>query len=87
MTLMKCGHAANAHTQDGRPVCAICTGIRPGADEVDDSPPNLAGRTARCSYYDWHCQSQQPSDPSLPFFAHHSDRPFDEYYCGCYGWD
>lgn len=48
--MMKCGCAASA-TMNGKPVCFPCYGIREGADVVDDSPPDLAGRTARCDYY------------------------------------
>lgn len=60
--MMKCGHAANA-THNGKPSCVICAGIHPGAEVVDDSPPSLEGRTARCS-----CGKERPSDQALPFF-------------------
>ena len=34
------------------------------------------------------CHCEQPSDPkALPFFAGHADREFDEFFCGCAGWD
>jgi hypothetical protein len=49
--MMKCGHAAQGTDGDGNPVCVICFGIRSGATEVDDSPPDLTGRMARCVYY------------------------------------
>lgn len=50
--MMKCGHAAHAKDGDGNPCCVICHGISGGLNKiVDDSPPSLAGRTARCSYY------------------------------------
>jgi len=51
MPLMKCGHTAQAVDSDGNPACIICHGITGGATEVDDSPPDLAGRRARCTYY------------------------------------
>jgi hypothetical protein len=47
--MMKCGHAANAHDQDGNPCCVICIGF-PGAKEIDTSR-DLSGRKARCAYY------------------------------------
>lgn len=50
--MMKCGHAANATNQKtGKPSCAICAGLRPEANIIDDDPPDLTGRTARCNYY------------------------------------
>lgn len=34
------------------------------------------------------CQCEQPSlIHKLPFFVHRPDRPHDEFYCGCFGWD
>lgn len=82
-TLMKCGHSANATTQDGAPVCVICLGIVPGADEVDENPPDLEGRTARCVY----CRKERPSAINLAFFEHLPEHDYDRYYCGCYGWN
>lgn len=32
-------------------------------------------------------QAFAASNMNLPFFAHHPDKPVDEYYCGCFGWD
>jgi len=49
--MMKCGHAANAVMDDGKPVCAICYGLDPGAVIIDENPPDLTGRMARCTYY------------------------------------
>ena len=87
--MMKCGHAANATTKDGEgnsvPCCVICTGIDPGAMEIDGSPPSLEGRTARCPYRD--CPSERPSSPDLAFFEMKSDKDHDVYYCGCRGWN
>jgi hypothetical protein len=87
--MMKCGHAANAVNSRNEPVCVICYGIVPGADQVDDAPPDLTGRMARCAY----CRHEQPSSTDLPFFEYgHFERgqrlyDHDEYYCGCRGWD
>lgn len=48
--MMKCGHAANA-TSDGKPACVICAMIDSGWNVVDDSPPDLSQRRARCTDY------------------------------------
>lgn len=89
--MMKCGHQANAHHDDGKPVCAICIGNRADATTVDDSPPDLSKREAYCTQ----CGRTTPSDGSgmkhmylyLPFFAHRPQQARDEFYCGCHGWD
>jgi hypothetical protein len=81
--MMKCGHAANATDSKGNPVCVICIGIDPGAEIVDESPPNLEGRTARCVY----CSCEEPSSPNLPFFEYNPKGEKDTFYCGCRGWD
>jgi hypothetical protein len=46
--MMQCGHAANAISSDGTPVCAICIN-NPGARTIDTTR-NLTDRTAICSY-------------------------------------
>ena len=64
--MMKCGHAANATNGDGKPSCAICIGLRAGADEVDTAPPDLSGRQAKCS-----CGRIEQSDAKrLAFFEY-----------------
>lgn len=75
--LMKCGHSANATSND-KPICVIC-----GCDELADFQPNLTGRKAKCSY----CKKEADSNVNLPFFEYKPDKEYDEYYCGCYGWD
>lgn len=72
----------------------------PAPEEVDDS--DLAGRTARCSYYgstptgNNHagpcgrgkpCMCTEPSSRKLAFFQHQPDKEHDSYYCGCWGWE
>lgn len=81
--LMKCGHSANATTGDGKPVCVICLGVNPGAETIDDSPPSLKDRIARCQT----CGRETESNYSLPFFELRMDKETDSYYCGCRGWD
>ncbi len=86
--MMKCGHAANAQDDKGNPSCVICVGIHPGARIVDDNPPDLAGRIARCAYWQHGgCRSESPSAATLAFFEHLPNEPYDRFYCGCRGWD
>lgn len=81
--MMQCGHRANA-TCKGKPCCVICAQIHPGAYEIDEDAPSLEGRRAKCGC----CGTTRAStDSPLAFFKHCPDKEFDEYYCGCYGWD
>lgn len=82
MTMMKCGHAANAIDGNRDPVCAICLGIHSGATETAVEP-DLTGRVARCM----ECGKITISSTNLPFFEHRPDRPYDSYYNGCKGWE
>lgn len=115
--MMKCGHAANSTTViDGErvPACVICAMI-PGLGDaglvVDDHPPDLSERRARCAYYGTipktrnhesnhgckrgePCLCEEPSDGGekwakygLAFFEHKPKQEYDEFYCGCHGWD
>ena len=90
--LMKCGHAAQGTDRNGNPLCVSCFGIRQGADEVDENPPSLEGRMARCTYYPgggkYHkCAEPKASSTTLAFFSYCPESQFDNYYCGCWGWD
>ena len=50
------------------------------AEYVDD-----AKRKSKCTYG---CKDTiVESKESLPFFKEQKDKEYDEYYCGCYGWD
>jgi len=80
--MMKCGCVATG-TCKGNPVCVTHIGLVPEAEEVAETP-DLTGRTARCA------MALMPISPpiiSLPFFVHRPKEQFDEYYCGCYGWN
>lgn len=84
------------------PACVICVGLDPGATVVAE-PIDLAGRMARCSYHGRvpngrnhgsnrckrgeECLCEEPSSSELAFFAHRPAKEFDEFYCGCWGWD
>ena len=82
-TMMKCGHVALGVDKANKPVCPICIGIRPEAEEIETNLPNLTGRMAKCPY----CPSRRPSQLDLPFFEHLPHEPCDSFYCGCRGWD
>ena len=82
--LMKCGHVAQGiDNKTGKPVCVICIGLNDGADKPVDETPSFEGRKARCFY----CKQVVPSHMTLPFFEYKPKEVFDEYYCGCHGWD
>ena len=60
-------------------VCSVVMGQRLG----------LEGRVAHCTYG---CGSTRPSNITIPFFAtpsrsKNAQPNWDEYYCGCLGWD
>ena len=80
--LMKCGHSVTVEIGFD-PLCPICYGIKPGAVEMDPIQPELIDRRARCSY----CKGECDSSLDLPFFEHRPSYPFDDYYCGCKGWN
>lgn len=81
--LMKCGHTANAvNSVTGKPVCAICVGLTPDAEVVNENPPDLTGRVAKC-----YCGATKPSSFDLAFFEYRPDKAWDSYYCGHAGWD
>jgi len=93
--IMKCGHSANAVCRsDGInnfdppiPSCVICS-----CCEIDESPPDLSNRKAQCAYSEKrdggkHGDPVRSDTANLAFFMHRPDREFDEYYCGCWGWD
>lgn len=76
--LMKCGHTANGTTMDGKPYCVICN-----CKEVREDKPSLEGRKAKCGW----CERMVDSNYNLPFFEYKPNEEYDEYYCGCNGWD
>ena len=82
--LMECGCVAQGTDQDGKPVCVVHIGIHPGAITISNLQPALEGRKAKCCYGN---HGVRDSDLSLAFFVYHPDREFDEYYCGCWGWE
>lgn len=84
--LMKCGHADNATLTTGQeaiPVCAIygCTEIE---KQIENYTEGLEGRYAKCTMGE---HGIVPSRWNLPFFEYRPDNKYDNYYCGCRGWD
>ena len=68
--MMKCGHAANAYNLDtGEPSCVICQGD-PGADQIEENPPDLTNRKARCDYYGKKTGSIGKCSPVMGAFGH-----------------
>ena len=79
--------------QGSLPCCAICA-PRPEAYEIDENPPDLRNRKARCD-----CGKEVSSPFHLPFFEYRGPGSrfvrdldpeglsFDDYYCGHAGWD
>ena len=86
---MKCGHRAQGINSAGKPVCVICIGILPGAEEPSSVVPDLAGREAFCRS----CGAVRLSSIDLPFWERGRWRKGvmqmnqDSYYCGCRGWE
>ena len=83
--MMKCGHSATSNTQEGEPCCLVCY---PREESMIEDPSIneelLAGREATCCYG---MHKIVKSSPNLPFFSYRPKSKYDEYYCGCYGWD
>ena len=84
--LMACGHVAQAIDDAGNPVCAICcpdpksTIVKRTIENMTDG---LEGRKARCAW----CNKKTDSRWDLAFFEYKPNKEYDEYYCGCGGWD
>ena len=75
--IMACGHVANARTKYGKPACAICM-----CEKIGEMP-DLTNRIAKCLL----CGNERDSNIDLPFFEYRPDSEYDNYYCGCMGWD
>ena len=73
--IMKCGHAVNAKTADGKSYCIVCNSTEIGEQ------PDLSNREAKCIC----CDRIEPSDPNNPCFRYCKDQALDECYCGCRG--
>lgn len=64
--MMKCGHAANAIDEKGNPCCVICISINKEAEQIEDNPPDLKGRLAKCGC----CKNKEKSSFGLAFFEY-----------------
>ena len=100
--MMKCGCRANAYTYKDEvqiPSCAIhlCTEIDKTLPDLSNRKARChyygtipKGRNHESNYgckRGEKCLCERLSTDSLPFFQHKPDNPFDEFYCGCWGWD
>lgn len=52
-----------------------------------DPQPDLTGRVAVCGGHKGGPGKEKPSSFALAFFKYQPDKPTDEFYCGCWGWD
>lgn len=85
--MMGCGHAANAVTDDGAPVCAICAGT--GADRnarLVRTPPDLSDRIAWCGHPDHGGHKPQPSSTELAFYEYRGPGSRDATCCAHCGY-
>lgn len=79
--MMKCGcDNAGAYT-NGEKENPIC--ITHNERELMNITIDLKGRLAKCSYG---CKPVQ-SNVNLDFFKYQPEKEFDQYFCGCCGWD
>lgn len=77
--IMSCNCAANAlRSGTGKACCLVH-----GTEDLRQVQPDLTGREARCGY----CKRVEPSRVGLAFFRYKELFEFDEYYCGCRGFD
>lgn len=83
------------------PSCVICW-PDPKSLQIDSEYKPPENRMARCSYYGRTpkgtnhssetckrgeiCKCEKPSDVELAFFGQRVGE-YDEYYCGCFGWE
>jgi hypothetical protein len=84
--LMGCGHVSNATDEDDNPICVICSGIVSGATVVIkecSGNAGLEGRKAKCLY----CKKTVDSNWGLMLFGYMPEGEYDNYYCGCRGYD
>lgn len=87
--LMKCGCVSHGLSKirypDGTtrefPSCLIHN-----CKEVETELPDLTSRVAKCSYK-MSCRKTSASSIDLAFFHYCKDAEFDEFYCGCQGWE
>lgn len=85
--LLKCGCYPNSKTGPNLDIdsCVIHCCQEKAEVDPDEIVKVLASREATCSY----CQKRVSSSMfhSLAFFSHRAHHQYDEYYCGCRGWD
>lgn len=76
--LMKCGHAANAKTDDGEWICALCVGDSRATEKLPPEwMPDLDGREAVCLV----CGENQPSSLDLRLYQYRPHANRDTFVC------
>lgn len=55
----------------------------PKKEDTQEKPLNDLKRLAKCS----DCGAKVDSWDKLPWFIARPEREYDEFYCGCRGWD
>ena len=77
---MKCGCSSSGcfDTKTKKPVCSIHD-----CEEIIKRP-NLEGRQAKCVYGQHEIVD---SDIKLYYFRYLPNKTYDEYYCGCFGYE
>lgn len=88
---MECGHANNGtlYSPNGvsKPMCMMC-GCDKIKKEITDVKEGLKNRTALCVGHKGGADyAPTPSRWNLPFFQYTPQYKYDEYYCGCWGWE
>ncbi len=87
--IMKCGCVNDSHMsypKEPQKEPKACCSLH-GTTEPAQTQPNLDKRIARCAYFAGKCGHSEPSSIDLAFFKYCEGKEYDEYYCGCYGWD
>lgn len=85
--IMKCGHVASVDDyEDKEPRCDLCD-CTEVVREVQNNTDGLEDRIALCMGHKGKGYAETPSRWNLPFFQYNPDKDYDEYYCGCWGWE
>lgn len=80
--LMNCGHTSQGYdSKTDQPVCIVCSNYQQATNL-----PDLTGREATC-FYKFGCKNKEKSSFRLAFFKYDANNTYDEYYCGCKGFD
>lgn len=94
MPMMDCGCAAQGIDGNGNPVCVVHAIVDGTKGRIQTQAPDLEDRQARCGYdHGAGCPKNKGRDSrvssamTLAFFKYQPDSEYDDYYCGCWGWN